>query len=92
MDSREVMKRVGAIIESHGTGLLATVDQEGNPHVRWLTPTILAGRPDVLYALTAPRFAKVVHLKAHPKVEWMFQTPTLDEVITVRGSMNEHHP
>src|SRR5208283_4586628 len=38
MDSHEVMNRVGAIIEAHGTGLLATVDEEGNPHLRWLTP------------------------------------------------------
>ena len=88
MDSREVMKRVAGIIESHGTGLLATVDEAGDPHVRWLTPTLLPGRQDVLYALTAPRFAKVLQLKTHPKVEWMFQTPILDEVVNVRGTLH----
>ncbi len=88
MDSREVMKRIGAIIESHGTGLLATVDEHGDPHVRWMTPTLLPGRSDALYALTAPRFAKVLQLKTHQNVEWMFQTPTLDEVVNLRGSLN----
>ena len=88
MDNREVMNRVGAIIDAHGTGLLATVDENGDPRVRWLTPTVLRDRPGALFAITAPRFAKVLQVRAHPKVEWMFQTPTLDEVITVRGHLN----
>ena len=88
MDSREVMNRVGAIIDAHGTGLLATVDQDGNPHLRWLTPAMLRERPGAIYAITAPRFAKVVQVRAHPRVEWMFQTPTLEEVISIRGAIN----
>jgi pyridoxamine 5'-phosphate oxidase len=88
MDSREVMNRVGAIIEAHGTGLLATVDQEGNPHLRWLTPTIMRERPGAIYAITAPGFAKVLQIRTHPRVEWMFQTPTLDEVVSIRGAIN----
>ncbi len=88
MDSREVMNRLGAIIEAHGTGVLATVDQDGNPHMRWLTPTMLRERPGALYAITAPRFSKVGEVRAHRRVEWMFQTPTLDEVISVRGTIN----
>jgi pyridoxamine 5'-phosphate oxidase len=88
MDSREVMKKVGAIIEAHGTGLLATVDHDGDPHVRWLTPTLLPDSPGAIYAITAPKFAKVVQVRGHRRVEWMFQTPTLDEVISVRGTIN----
>jgi pyridoxamine 5'-phosphate oxidase len=88
MDSREVMNRVSAIIEAHGTGLLATVDQEGNPHLRWLTPTMLRERPGAIYAITAPSFSKVLQVRTHPRVEWMFQTPTLDEVVSIRGAIN----
>jgi pyridoxamine 5'-phosphate oxidase len=88
MDSHEVINRIGAIIEAHGTGVLATVDQDGNPHVRWLTPTLLRERPAAIYAITAPGFSKVVQVRSHPRVEWMFQTPTLDEVISVRGTIN----
>jgi pyridoxamine 5'-phosphate oxidase len=88
MDCREVMNRVGAIIEAHGTGLLATVDEDGHPHLRWLTPTLLPGGPDAVYALTAPRFSKVVQVRGHAQVEWMFQTPTLEEVINIRGTLN----
>ena len=82
------MDRVEAILEAHTTGLLATVGDDGGPHVRWLTPALLRGRPGAIYALTAPRFAKVEQARAHPLVEWMFQTPALDEIITVRGRMN----
>lgn len=88
MDSREVMNRIGAIIEAHGTGVLATVDADGSPHLRWLTPALLRDRPGAIYSITAPRFAKVVQVRSHPKVEWMFQTPTLDEVVSIRGSIN----
>jgi general stress protein 26 len=88
MDKREAMDRIGAIIEAHGTGLLATVDQDGNPHVRWLTPALLPDRPGAIFAITAPHFAKVVQVRAHPRVEWMFQTPTLHEVVSVRGPIN----
>ena len=27
-------------------------------------------------------------MRAHARVEWMFQTPTLDEVISIRGLIN----
>jgi pyridoxamine 5'-phosphate oxidase len=88
MDNREVMNRVGAIIEAHGTGLLATIDDNGHPHVRWMTPTLLRASPGVIYALTAPGFSTFDQVRAHAQVEWMFQTPTLDEVITIRGLVN----
>ena len=87
MDSREVMNRIGALIEAHGTGLLATIDDNGHPHVRWMTPTVLRESPGVLYALTAPGSA-YTQVHAHAAVEWMFQTPILDEVITVHGLVN----
>ncbi len=88
MDSREVMKKVRAIIEAHGTGLLATVDSNGDPHMRWFTPTLLPDSPGALYALTPRQSAKVMQDQGHRRVEWMFQTPPLDQVITVRGRIN----
>ncbi len=88
MDGREVMKKVRTIIEAHGTGLLATVDSNGDPHMRWFTPTLLPDSPGALYALTPRAVAKVLQERGHRRVEWMFQTPTLDEVITIRGTIN----
>jgi general stress protein 26 len=88
MNPRELMNRIAAILDAHGTGLLATTDAEGTPHVRWLTPAVLRDRPDTIYALTAPRFAKVAQVRAHPRVEWMFQVPSLAEIVTLRGTVS----
>ena len=87
MNPRELMERVSAILDAHGTGLLATTDADGVPHVRWLTPAVLRGRPGAVYALTVPAFAKVAQVRARPRVEWMFQVPTLQEIITLCGKM-----
>lgn len=88
MNARDVMDRVASILDSHGAGLLATVDADGRPRVRWLTPAIFPSKPGVIYALTVPAFAKVAQLKANPHAEWIFQTPELDEIVTVRGKIN----
>jgi len=88
MEAREIMDRVRAILDAHGVGILATVGEDGKPHIRWLTPVVFSGRQGVIYALTIPGFPKVAQLKANPSVEWMFQTPTLDEVVTARGKIN----
>jgi hypothetical protein len=34
MNPRELRKRRSAILDAHGTGLLATTDADGAPHVR----------------------------------------------------------
>jgi pyridoxamine 5'-phosphate oxidase len=88
MDTHDLMNRVAAILDAHKTGILATTDEEGRPRVRWLTPGMLRDRFGAIYALSAPRFAKVAQLRAHPEVEWMFQNPALSEIVTVRGKMN----
>lgn len=69
-------------------GLLATVDERGAPHVRWLVPTILHDRPGALYALSLSKSGAVAQARSNPSVEWLIQTPTLDEIITLRGRMN----
>jgi general stress protein 26 len=88
MEAREIMDRVRAILDAHGVGILATVGADGKPHIRWLTPVVFSGRRGVIYALTIPGFPKVAQLKVNPCAEWMFQSPTLDEVVTARGKIN----
>jgi pyridoxamine 5'-phosphate oxidase len=29
-----------------------------------------------------------VQVRKNPRVEWMFQTPTLDEIVSIRGAIN----
>jgi pyridoxamine 5'-phosphate oxidase len=85
MTKTDVLGEVDAIIEAAQVGVLATVDPDGRPALRWMTPTTVRGRPGYLYALTSPQFRKMRHLEEHEDVEWMFQTPELNRIVTVRG-------
>lgn len=88
MDMQELMASLERILNAAKSAVLATVDAEGRPQMRWMTPTVLHGREGVLYAVTSPRFAKVAQLGASPQVQWMVQTPSLDEVVTLTGRIN----
>ena len=88
MDMQQLMGLLERILDQAKTAVLATVDAEGRPHMRWMTPAVLHGREGVLYAVTSPRFAKVAQLDAAPQVEWMVQTPSLDEVVNLTGRIN----
>ncbi len=79
---------LAAIIEDAKTAVMATVDKESHPHMRWMTPTLLAGRPGAIYAVTSPDFRKVGHLAENPRASWIFQTKLLSRVITVSGPVN----
>ncbi len=88
MTKQEILNTLEMILNEAHTAVLATTDQEGRPHIRWMTPALLRGRSGAVYAVTSPRFGKVVQLEAHPEAEWMFQTPILDTIVTVRGRIN----
>lgn len=88
MKQHEIMYKVERILEDTQTGVLATVDKDGKPRMRWMTPAVLKGRPDVLFAITSPDFEKVIQLDTHPEVEWMIQTRTLNQVVNLRGKIN----
>ncbi len=85
MTKTDILGAVDAIIEEAQVGVLATVDSDGRPAMRWMTPTTVRGRPGYLYALTSPQFRKMRHLEERDSVEWMFQTPELNRIVTIRG-------
>ena len=88
MNQHEIMYKVEQILETTPTGVLATVDNAGNPRMRWMTPAVIKGRPDVLFAITSPDFEKVTQLDIHADVEWMIQTRALDQIVNLRGKIN----
>ncbi len=88
MTKRDIMAEIGKILDDAKTGLLATVDIEGKPHMRWLTPAVLRGRMGALYNVTAPNSVKLEQLRANPYVQWMIQSRALDRIITVNGKIN----
>ncbi|TVQ40583.1 MAG: pyridoxamine 5'-phosphate oxidase family protein [Spirochaetaceae bacterium] len=80
----DVMER---LIEESKVAVLANVDQQGQPRMRWMSPTVIRGQSGCLYALTAPDFVKTSQLQQQPAVEWMIQGPALQEVLRVRGTV-----
>ena len=87
MDSKPMLDTLERVLERSKIAILATVDPEGKPHMRWMTPGRVRGRDRFLYAVTSPDFRKTDEIKANPSVEWMIQSLGLDEIITVKGTM-----
>ncbi|HHT45304.1 MAG TPA: pyridoxamine 5'-phosphate oxidase family protein [Fastidiosipila sp.] len=88
MDKKSMMDKIAAVLDDSKTGVMATVDKDGKPHLRWMTPLILPQWPGALFAVTSPDFPKVMQLDGNNHVEWMIQTRALDQVINVSGGIN----
>jgi general stress protein 26 len=88
MTRHEILEVLELILNDAHTAVLATTDEDGRPRMRWMTPALIRGRSGAIFAVTSPGFAKVNQLASHPEVEWMFQTPVLDTIVTVRGRIN----
>ncbi len=88
MDRKSFTATLESIIDDAKTAILATVDPDGKPRVRWMTPAILRDRPGAIYAVTSPDFAKTAHLEKNPNAQWMFQTKMIDKIATVNGRVN----
>ena len=88
MNPQEMMNKIEKILDDAHAGILATVDAEGRPRLRWLTPVSLSQWPQTLFAVTAPQFPKVAQLDAQGQIEWMIQTRALDQVVNVRGRIS----
>lgn len=73
------------LADGNRPGVLATVDREGRPHLRWMATLSLQEFP-LLYALTSPASRKVEHIRANPKVNWMFTTEGSSMVINLSGT------
>lgn len=66
-------------------GVLATVDENGCPQVRWMATLSLREFPH-LYSLTSPKSRKVEHIRMNPKVSWMFTTEGSTMVVNMAGT------
>lgn len=88
MDKNEVLGEIAKIIDEVNTAVLGTVDQEGKPDLRWMTPVMLRGRANALFTVTFPQAKKVRHILRNNQVQWLFQTKALDTVVTVEGRVN----
>lgn len=88
MKPNQLMMIVDEILNSAKAAVLATIDENGDPCIRWMTPAVLKGRPGTLFTITAPGQDKVCQIKENSRVEWMIQSPSLAKVINLKGKVN----
>lgn len=65
-------------------GVLATVDEHGMPHLRWMATLSLHDWP-LLYTITSPTSRKLEHIRQQPNVSWMFSNEEMNVVVNIRG-------
>lgn len=88
VDKSELMIKLHTILEEAKFGVLATTDKENKPRMRWMTPAFIKGRDNAIFTVSSPHFKKIKDLEQNPDVEWMIQTPALDQVINIKGKVN----
>lgn len=88
MNKHELMGQIDSILEDNKTAILATVDQNGAPHLRWITPGRIIEREYAIFMVSAKQLQKVEQIQNNPSAELMFQTRSLDKIINVRGKIN----
>lgn len=86
MEINALFAAMERIIDDSRAAVLSTVDADGKPHGRWMVPAVLRGNRGALYAVTSPRFHKIEQLAANPRVSWLIQSKSFDEVVEVSGT------
>jgi len=79
-----VVEMAKRLADGRRPGILATVDENGMPHLRWMATLSLHDWP-LLYTITSPASAKVQHILHHPNVSWMFSNEEMNIIVNIRG-------
>lgn len=72
------------LADGNRPGILATVDENGMPHLRWMATLSLHDFP-LLYTITSPASQKVRHIKVNPNVSWMFSNEEMNVIVNIQG-------
>lgn len=88
MNKHEFMSMMQHIVDESHAAVLASVDKEGRPHIRWVVPGLLAHNDGAVYTVSVSSYPKIDQLLNNPNAEMMFQTPGLNKIINLRGVVN----
>ena len=88
MNKHQLLTEIQKILDNSRVAVLATIEPDGYPHMRWMVPAFVKEREGALYAVTSKEFSKKMDLEHNPQVEWMFQTKSLDRIVNLRGKIN----
>jgi len=87
MTKQELLKRFRQVLEESPQAVLATMTDEGYPAMRYMTPAMVQGNDEALYAVTAASFPKVRDLATRSQVSWMLTSPKTREIFSFRGKI-----
>ncbi len=83
-NSEDVIGFAKQLIDGSHPGILGSVDQNGNPEIRWMA-TLSFDEFPVFHTLTAPDNRKVDQIKLHPTGNWMFSNHDLSLTLNLIG-------
>ena len=86
MDKKDMLLEGFEIeLERQGHALLATVNGDGEPSARFMSPAFLPGDKNALYAITALHSHKANHIRQNSNVEWLLAKEGYKMVWHLRG-------
>ena len=85
MQNAEFLNELNTILERYGTGLFTTLNHEGFPVTRWMTPFFLKEWKNSLFTVSAVPSAKVEQIEARGEVSFLFQPPSREKIINLTG-------
>jgi general stress protein 26 len=88
MLKHEIMGIIGSMIDDTHAAVLATVDKNCVPHIRWVTPGCIEERSGTIFMISAVNLAKIEQIRINPKAQMLFQTKSINRIITVEGTVN----
>ena len=80
-----ILKKAMTIIKETRAGVLATIDEDGSPNMRWMATHSVMGSLKNLYTITSPASNKSNEVGKEPRVTWLFTRVNFTEVLKVRG-------
>jgi general stress protein 26 len=85
MKDQDPLRVFRALLDSVRVGVLCTLSEDGYPHCRWMTAATLPRMQDCFFCVSTAGSPKVRELELCDRVQWNFQSPTLGEIISLRG-------
>ncbi len=87
MTQEQAIQQVEELISSGKSYVMATVDADGTPHMRWMGA--LARDPHdrkVGYLISSSKANKMRHLTANPATQLLFTAPEYEFIATLNGT------
>ena len=88
MEKKQFFGKLEEILDISKAAVLSTTDSDNRSHMRWMTPVILSDKGEYIYCITSSGSSKVKHLENNHSVEWLVSTPSLNEIISINGTID----